>query len=197
MPETGNSVSPADVLDFWFGPPGSEEHGKPREAWFVKDDVFDEDIRTRFGAAVEAAIIGGFEDWRDSFEGSLALVILLDQFPRNLFRGSRRSFAGDARAREVASGAIERKFHETASSVQVVFYFLPFEHSEDLADQERCMALFNNLPASPEKENWLLYAQKHYDVIEKYGRFPHRNVVLGRENTPAEDDYLAQPDAGF
>ncbi len=197
MPETDDNVSPRDVLDFWFGPPESEEYGSPREAWFIKDDVFDEEIRSKFGTAVEAAIAGGFEDWLESFEGSLALVILLDQFPRNLFRGSPRSFAGDSKAREVASGAIERNFHETASSVQVVFYFLPFEHSEDMADQDRSMTLFNDLPASPEKENWLLYAQKHYDVIEKYGRFPHRNAVLGRENTPEEDDYLAQPDAGF
>ncbi len=197
MPDMDKTVSPQDVLDFWFGPAGSEEYGKPREAWFVKDDGFDEEIRARFGAAVEAAIDGGFEDWRDSFEGSLALVILLDQFPRNLFRGSPRSFAGDPRAREVASQAIEREFHLSASSVEVVFYLLPFEHSEDMADQERSLVLFNELPESPEKANWLLYAQKHYDVVEKYGRFPHRNAVLGRENTPEEDDYLAQPDAGF
>lgn len=171
-------VKPADIVMFWrdAGP----------ERWFNKDAAFDEEIRQRFLTSYEAAAEGKLSAWEDSAEGALALLILLDQFPRNMFRGSARAFAADPLARAVAAGALVRGFDAQVPSDMRAFFYLPFEHSEDLADQERAVALFK---ASGDADG-LKWAELHADIIRRFGRFPHRNAVLGRETTAAEQVFL-------
>ena len=190
-------ISPQDVHDFWFGASDDPAFGQPREAWFKKDDAFDEEIRTKFGETVEAAIEGGLTEWEDNGQGSLALILLLDQFARNIFRGSGKSFAGDVRTRQVAAAAIAAGIEKDLNIPQRVFLYLPYEHSEDMADQHRSMDLFNSLPQYEGRDNQIDYAQRHLDIVERFGRFPHRNTSLGRVSTADEEEYLAQPDAGF
>lgn len=188
----------ADILAFWFGRPGEPGHGQPRNEWFRKDAAFDETIRSRFLPDVEAALAGRLTTWADSPQGLLALLILLDQFPRNLFRGTARMFDGDAQARSLAERALAQGWDKNLSSVERLFVYLPFEHSEALADQERSVALFAALAAeAPGNDGFLDYAWRHHDVIARFGRFPHRNAALGRPSTPEETTYLAQPGSGF
>jgi uncharacterized protein (DUF924 family) len=187
----------AGLLDFWFGAPGSPGYGERRKVWFEKDAAFDAAIRERFLTLYEAAAAGALEAWHETPEGCLALCLLLDQVPRNLFRNDPRAFATDAAARDVARYALDRGFDQALLPVQRCFFYLPFEHSEDLADQDRCVALFAALPEADWKPRTVDYAERHRDVIRRYGRFPHRNAALGRQSTTAEQDYLAQPDAGF
>lgn len=188
----------ADILAFWFGRPGEPGHGQPRAEWFRKDAAFDEAIRSRFLPDVEAALAGRLTAWADSPQGLLALLILLDQFPRNLFRGTARMFDGDAQARALAEGALAKGWDKNLNSVEKLFVYLPFEHSEALADQERSVALFAALAAeAPGNDGFLDYAWRHHDVIARFGRFPHRNAALGRPSTPEETTYLAQPGSGF
>lgn len=187
-----------DVLAFWFGAPDDAGYGQARPAWFRKDDAFDAQIRARFLAEVDAAIAGQRGDWAASPQGALALFILLDQFPRNLFRNTVRAFAGDAAALSLAGRVVEQGWDRKLLPVQRVFVYLPFEHSESLADQERSIALFTTLADDhPETASYLDYAHRHHEVIVRFGRFPHRNAALGRTSTAAETDYLAQPGSGF
>lgn len=186
------------VLDFWFGAPGSAEHGGPRECWFRKDLDFDAAIRARFDTVVSEALGGGLAEWAGDPRSALALLLLLDQFPRNLFRQSAMAFAGDARARALARELLAAGWDEGLLPVERVFVYLPFEHSEDRADQDRAVALFAALAqAQPGFAGFLDYAERHREVIRRFGRFPHRNAALGRESTPAETAYLAQPGSGF
>jgi uncharacterized protein (DUF924 family) len=184
-------TEPAQVLDFWFAGDPSQR----RAAWFQKDEAFDAACAL-FAPAAEAARAGAFDHWAETKEGALALLILLDQFSRNLHRGSALAFAADARARAVASAAIARGFDRALTPVQRMFVYLPFEHSEDLADQDRSVALFETLRAEL-GDSTVDYAHRYRDVIVRFGRFPHRNAALGRGNTPAEEAYLAEPGAGF
>ena len=187
-----------DVLAFWFGTPGDADYGQARAAWFRKDDAFDAQIRARFLNEVEAAIAGQRDDWTATPQGALALFILLDQFPRNLFRNTARAFAGDATALALAGHVVEQGWDRLLLPVQRVFVYLPFEHSESLADQERSIALFTALADEhPETASYLDYARRHRDVIVRFGRFPHRNAALGRTSSAAVTDYLAQPGSGF
>jgi len=191
-------TSPGNVLDFWFGAPGSPEFGAPRPAWFRQSDDFDAEIKTRFGQAVEAALTDGLEDWRQDIDGRLALILLLDQFPRNIFRGTAKMFAGDPRARSVAAKAIAAGADKTLLPVQQTFLYLPFEHSEDAQDQAYSVQLFEAMPDDvAEKANWLDYAIRHKAIIDRFARFPHRNEVLGRLSTPQEVEFLQEPDSGF
>ena len=191
-------TTPADVLAFWFGQAGEPDYGQPRAAWFRKDPVFDETIRQRFLPAVEAALAGDLNAWSADRQGMLALLILLDQFPRNLFRNTAQAFAGDPVARQLAEQTLAHGWDRQLLPVQRVFVYLPFEHSETLPDQERSLALFGALAAEqPGYDSYLDYARRHYEVIVRFGRFPHRNAVLGRPSTPEEADYLAQPGSGF
>jgi len=178
--ESSSIVAPHDVLAFWraAGP----------DKWFTKDAAFDEEIRTRFLAAYEAAAARAIA-WDDTAEGALALLIVLDQFPRNMFRGSARSFAADPLAREVATRAIARGFDREFAVPERGFFYLPYEHSETLADQERGVAL-NRASGDADAVKW---AELHADIIRRFGRFPHRNAVLGRATTPEEQAFL---DAG-
>ena len=187
-----------EILAFWFGAPDEAVYGQPRPAWFRKDENFDAQIRTRFLTDVEAAIAGQRADWANDPRGALALLILLDQFPRNLFRNEARAFSGDAQALELARRAVDLGWDRVCLPVQRVFVYLPFEHSESLADQERSLVLFAALAAEqPGYDGYLDYARRHHEVIARFGRFPHRNAALGRPSTLAELDYLAQPGSGF
>ena len=176
-------VTPAEVVRFWT------EAGPDR--WFTKDDAFDAEIRRRFLATHEAAAENKLASWEQSAEGALALLILLDQFPRNMFRGSARAFATDAQARAITASALLRGFDAQVSSDLRAFFYLPFEHSEDIADQERGVALYT---AAGDTDG-LTWAQIHHDIIRRFGRFPHRNAVLGRATTAEEQAFL--DDGGF
>ena len=175
-------ASAAEVVSFW------REAGPNR--WFNKDAAFDKETHERFLATYEAAATGKLSDWEQSAQGALALLILLDQFPRNIFRGEERAFATDPLARAVAAGAIVRGFDAGCQELRGFFY-LPFEHSEDLADQERGIA-FNKAGGDTEDLKW---AEIYADIIRRFGRFPHRNAALGRATTPEEQKFL--DDGGF
>ena len=184
-------------MAFWFGAPGSPERGRARDLWFRKDAAFDGAIRARFGAAVEAAIVGSFGDWDATAEGALAHVLLLDQFTRNIFRDTPCAFAGDARALAIADAAIERGFDRALDPFGRWFLYLPFEHAEDPDVQGRSLALFGALAQETGDPSPLEWAQKHADVIFRFGRYPHRNAILGRASTPEEKAFLAQPGSRF
>ena len=172
------------VLEFWFR--GDLE----RKEWFSKDPSFDDEIRARFLALYEEGARGAFTVWRNSPRSCLALIVLLDQFPRNMFRGSARAFATDALALDAARHAIASGYDRPLSKTERTFIYLPFEHSENLADQERALELFAGHPNSE-------WAHKHWEIIKRFGRFPHRNGILGRQSTPAEIEFLRQPGSSF
>ena len=181
------------VLDFWFGP----ERGKARAEWFRKDDAFDEEIRGRFGELHERAARRELDAWRGERESMLALVVVLDQFSRNLHRADARAFAQDAYARECAREALARGDDARSLPVERMFLYLPFEHSEDVADQERCVELMRTLDAFEETRGISDWAERHAAIIRRFGRFPHRNAALGRASTPEEIEFLKQPGSGF
>ena len=190
------SVQPQDVLGFWFDPAHAAN-------WFVKDAAFDEAIRQRFAAAVEEARQGRLDGWAENPADWLALLILLDQFPRNLHRGDARAWAADVKAQRMALSGLDGGFDQALPPLQRVFAYLPLEHAEDMGLQQRSVELFEALctqvPAAERAPfaGFLDYARRHRAVIARFGRFPHRNAVLGRDSTAAEEEYLAQPGAGF
>lgn len=186
-----------EVLDFWFGEPGSAGHGKSRAEWFRKDPTFDGEIRRRFLALHAAAALGECDHWRDDPGSLLALVIVLDQYSRNLYRDDPRAFSQDAKALECAQLMIGRGWDAARAPVERQFAYLPFEHAEDEALQDRSIALFTALAAYPETKGLVEWAEKHRVVIRRFGRFPHRNAALGRESTPEEIAYLREPGSGF
>jgi uncharacterized protein (DUF924 family) len=192
-------MSLQDVLDFWFGAPGSATDGRPRREWFVKDAAFDATIRERFGATIDAAVGGGLRDWDDSGpQGVLARLLVLDQFTRNAWRGQPASFAGDALALAAARQLVDSGADRLLTPLQRSFAYMPFEHAEDAAMQERAVALFAALAAQHAGfDETLDYAHRHRDVIARFGRFPHRNAILGRVSTPAETAFLQQPGSRF
>lgn len=197
-PPAAPIASPDEVLDFWFGAPGSPQRGQPREAWFRKDRAFDAAIAARFGASVEAALADGLRAWLAEPNGTLARIVLLDQFTRNIFRGSAQAFAGDALALEAARALVDGGSDLGFDPVQRAFVYLPFEHAEDLALQDESVRRFGALSeAAPALGDMLDYALRHRDVIRRFGRFPHRNAALARVSTPAEIAYLAEPGSGF
>ncbi len=167
-----------EIVAFW------REAGPDR--WFAKSDAFDETLRTRFGPRVNEAEAGALDGWATVPEGALGLVLLLDQMPRNLFRGTPRMFATDPAAKAQADAAIEARFDRHFARDMRAFFYMPYMHSEELADQERSVALFRDLG----NENSLNYAEIHAEPIRRFGRFPHRNPILGRQTTPDEQAYL-------
>jgi uncharacterized protein (DUF924 family) len=185
-----------EILDFWFGPPGSAGYGQPRREWFRKIAAFDAEIRSRFGAAVERALAGDFADWIAP-RAVLARVLLLDQFTRNGFRGEARAFAGDALALATAKAAIARGDDIALIPVERSFLYLPFAHAEDLTAQEQSVALHRRLRDETGYVDPLIWAEKHAAVIRLFGRYPHRNAALGRESTPEEVAFLAAPGSRF
>jgi len=172
------TVTPADILAFW------REAGSDR--WYKKDGAFDDEVRRRFFGLWQQAAAGQLSPWEASDDGALALVIVLDQFPRNMFRGDARTYASDALAREVASRAIDRGADARIDPLLLEFLYMPFMHSEHLADQLRCIELFRNTPNTEQQK----YAEHHADIIRRFGRFPHRNPILGRATTPEEQAFL-------
>lgn len=201
QPRWQRLLEPAEVqqvLNFWFGAPGSADDGQPRSAWFHKREAFDREIAERFGARIEAALGGALQGWEASPPGCLALILLLDQFTRNVNRQQARAFAGDARALRLALALLDDGRAQDLPPLQRWFVLMPLEHAEDLALQRRCVAGFEALAAEdPRLAGALDYAHRHLEVIERFGRFPHRNAALGRASTAAELDYLSQAGAGF
>lgn len=181
------------VLDFWFG---TRPHAA-RDVWFCKDPAFDETIRERFAGDVAAALAGAYGDWCTTSHGALARVILLDQFTRNLFRDTPRAFAGDAGALATAIDAVEKGFDRQLDHFERWFLYMPFEHSEDPTMQERSLALFGSLASDIGARDALDWAEKHAAVIRRFGRYPHRNAILGRASTPEEIAYLSEPGSSF
>jgi uncharacterized protein (DUF924 family) len=171
------AAEPADIVSFW--------RSAGSKTWFAKDEALDEAIRLKFEAAHQAAARGEYDDWQATAEGALALLLLLDQFPRNLYRDSPHAFATDPLARRVARAALERGFEAAVEPELRQFFLLPLEHSEDLADQDLAVQLSDRL--GPEDAKWALI---HRAIIAKFGRFPHRNRCLGRDPTPEEQTFL-------
>lgn len=190
-------MTPQEVLDFWLGAPGSAEHGKRREVWFKKSDVFDQDVRRRFLPLWEMAADGRLADWDRAPQTLLAFIIVCDQFPRNMFRVDPRAFATDARALAAAQRMVESGWDQQLASLERQFVYLPFEHAEDPAMQQRSLELFERLAQDPALADLPEWTRKHADIIARFGRYPHRNAVLGRDSTPAEIEFLAQPGSSF
>jgi uncharacterized protein (DUF924 family) len=179
--EEADAITPQDVLAFW--------RGAGPDKWFKKDAVFDAEITARFLATYERAVRGDLSGWEETAESALALVIVLDQFPRNMFRGQARIYAADGLARDVAARALARGFDRDVPAADRRFFYLPFMHSEHLQDQEHCVALARGYG----DDEFSKYAEHHADIVRRFSRFPHRNAVLGRTTTPAEQEFL---DAG-
>jgi uncharacterized protein (DUF924 family) len=176
------------VLEFWFDP--ALDAAERNKRWFGKDEGFDAEIRRRFLDLYEEGAAARLDAWKGSVRECLALVILLDQFPRNMFRGEARAFAADTLARDAARALLPRA--DELSPDERLFAWLPFEHSESLDDQNLACELI-----APLGEELLRYAERHRQIIERFGRFPHRNAILGRSSTPEEIEFLKQPGSGF
>lgn len=184
------------ILDFWFG------GDLPRKEWFQKNAAFDREIAQRFGAEIEQALEGGLHAWdAEGAPAALARIVVLDQFCRNVYRDTPLAFAGDHQALAAALDMIEAGEDQALPPFQRAFVYLPLEHAEDLALQEQAVALFTRLAeAAPDQQGlagMLDYARRHRDVIRRFGRFPHRNAILQRASTPAEQEFLKQPGSGF
>lgn len=187
-----------DVLGFWFDGTSDVDLGRVRRSWFAKDEAFDAAIRDRFSPLVEAIEAGVLPQAREDARSVLAWTIAADQFPRNLFRGSARSFACDAAARATVHEALARGLDASLPPVARWFLYLPLEHSEDLADQDESVRRFSALPdESPSRAMVVDYAERHRAIIQRFGRFPHRNVALGRTSTPEELRFLDEPGSSF
>jgi len=186
----------ADVLAFWFGAPGSQEHGQARDFWFTKSDATDALIRERFGPVLESALRGELDDWRNTPHGAVALIVVLDQLARNIHRETPRAFEGDPAALALAARLVDGGADRALVPVERWFAYLPFEHSESLLHQYESVRLFEQL-AQAGLETPLPWARRHFDVIRRFGRFPHRNDLLGRESTTEEREFLKLPGSRF
>ena len=193
------------VLSFWFGeklddPAEVEEQHK---RWFIASTDLDRELRDRFTGLLEQADLDEFDGWRQEPKPTLALILLFDQFPRNIFRGSARAFSYDEKARALTNACLENGWDRQLHPLEATFVYLPLEHSEDITDQNRCVELYSSLqlraPAGMEKmfAGFLEYGILHRDIIVRFGRFPHRNDVLGRKSTDEEKAYLASEGHGF
>ena len=180
------STTPEDILNFWFS-----ERVKP--LWFKKSADFDREIEQRFFDTYQLAKTGELDDWRDRSKNILALIIVLDQFPRNMFRNTPQAFATDNRAVELTKYAVSNNYQQNLSPEERTFLYMPLMHSENKKDQEKCVALFTKLG----REDNLKFAIKHKEIIDRFDRFPHRNEILGRESTPEEKEFLTQPGSSF
>lgn len=185
------------ILDFWFGQPEQANYGKPRQIWFIKKPAFDLEVRTRFLTDYEQAAAGKLDDWKNSAQSCLALILLLDQFSRNMFRGTPQAFATDWQALSASQYAVSQGYDRDLLPVQRWFIYCPFEHSENLEHQNQAVALFEQLGDDPDSADAINYAVRHREVILRFGRFPHRNAILGRVSTPEEEEFLQQPGSSF
>lgn len=184
-----------EVLEFWFG--SGEDYGKRHKRWFAKDPAFDAELRTRFAPLLEELAAGAYQEWLDEPRACLARIVALDQFSRQIHRDSARAFASDPLALESARRAVQRQYDAAMLPVERLFTYLPFEHSESLADQERACELIEPLAQFPETNDALRYAIAHRDIVARFGRFPHRNAALGRRSTSEEREFLKQPGSAF
>ena len=182
----GKPPSAADILNFWF------VETTP-DFWFKKDDDFDAAIQERFGKAVTEALTGRLDHWANDADGCLALIVMLDQFTRNMFRHSARAFSGDEMALALSLRCVERKYLDTAQLSYCHFMLMPLMHSEDIGIQDMSLPLFERYTSKLTYE----YAVKHRDIIARFGRFPHRNAMLGRPSSHDEDQFLTQPGSSF
>ena len=192
-------ASSGEILDFWFPAPGSAGHGSYRVEWFRKDAEFDASIRALFGDTVEAALDGSLPPPADDRQ-TIARILLLDQFTRNIFRDTPRAFAGDAQALALATDLVSAGRDKNLDCWQRWFAYLPFEHAESPLEQERSVALFAALARelkTPDFDSALDYAERHRAIIQRFGRFPHRNAILGRPSTAEETEFLRQPGSSF
>jgi len=196
------------VFDFWFQPGPGQAADAPRPEWFKKDANFDRSIAERFGAQIELALEGGLHAWdAEGPQAALARIVVLDQFTRNVYRGTPLAFAGDHQALEAALDMVDAEEDLALPPLQRGFIYMPFEHAEDIAMQEQAVALFTRMAGAESGKvseatarsiaNSLDYARRHRDVIQRFGRFPHRNAILGRTSTPEEIAFLKQPGSGF
>ncbi len=185
------------ILDFWFGRPDEASYGKQRSFWFTKKPKFDRELKALFLTDYEQAAAGQLDHWKESPHSCLALILLLDQFPRNMFRGTAIAFATDPQALLAAEHAVNKGFDRELLPVQRWFIYLPFEHSENLDHQHQCVELFAALRSDLDSAATINYAVRHLSVIERFGRFPHRNKILGRATTPEEAEFLQQPGSSF
>jgi uncharacterized protein (DUF924 family) len=173
-------LTPKDIIDFWFS-----DHAKPLQ--FAKNADFDQEIRDKFLGIYEEAYAGKLNSWKHTAEGSLALIIIMDQFPHNMFRNDARAWDAESTALAIAKEAREKGFHNQLTEEQLMFLHMPFMHSEDLADQELSLTLFNHSE----------FAISHHAIVKRFGRFPHRNIPLGRSSTPEEIEFLKEPGSSF
>ena len=178
-----------EVLKFWFG--------RERKAWFEKNEAFDQQIRQRFLTLYDLGATGELAPWKQAPASCLALVVLLDQFSRNMFRGGARAFAADPLARDAARVILDNGWDKAMTPDERLFAYLPFEHSESLDDQERCLALMKEISVFPETAEMPKWAEAHLAIIRRFGRFPHRNAILGRPSTPEEVEFLKLPGSSF
>jgi uncharacterized protein (DUF924 family) len=185
-----------DVLEFWFGASGSPEHGQVRDFWFTKSDANDVLVRERFGPMLESALRGELDGWGGTPHGALALIVVLDQFSRNIHRDTPRAFEGDAAALVLAAKLVDGGGDRALVPVERWFAYMPFEHSESLLHQYESVRLFEQL-AQAGLEAPLSWARRHFDVVRRFGRFPHRNETLGRASTREELEFLKLPGSGF
>ena len=186
-----------EILDFWFGAPGTPLYGTVRDVWFRKDAAFDATIADRFGARVDQALNGALAAVPATPRGILARVLLLDQFTRNIHRDTPAAFAGDAFALAIAEAAVAAGEDRALIAVERWFLYLPFEHSEAPAVQSRSIELFTRLRDETGLSDPLRWAEMHARVIRRFGRYPHRNAILGRASTPAEIAFLSEPGSRF
>jgi uncharacterized protein (DUF924 family) len=181
-----DTASIRDILDFWFLPLGDCGYGKSREVWWQSTPELDAEVSRRFGSILDKAVAGALDHWAKSPDGALALILLCDQFSRNMHRRTAKAFSGDAKARETARLAVARGYPLVYPVEMRTFFYMPFQHSESLPDQDFCCALF----ASTGNDDYVKYAVEHRNIVARFGRFPHRNEVLGRPCTAEELDYL-------
>jgi uncharacterized protein (DUF924 family) len=191
-------LAPADVLDFWFGFGDTADTEAASGRWFRKDEAFDREVASRFGGLIDEALAGGLSDWAWQPGSALARILVLDQFTRNAHRGLPRAFAGDALALHAARQMVAQNQDQALTPLWRVFVYLPFEHAEDIEAQNEALRLFKRLGEdAPGLAGYLEWAQKHQAVIQRFGRFPHRNALLGRPSTPEETEFLKQPGSVF
>lgn len=199
------SETPESIIEFWFGEPGPDSEIAKRQTslWFKKQTATDAAIKTRFEVTLSLAAQGELDRWAGTAIGRLALIIVLDQFPRNIYRDSPRAFEFDQLARVHCEAGLERHDDAALPAIQRVFFYLPLEHAEDRAMQARSVALFRELEADVGEEDRKLfagfvdYAIRHQLIIDRFGRFPHRNAILGRDSSAQELEFLSQPGSSF
>lgn len=202
--------NPDEILTFWFegvtGQTPIDKNKNPFRKWFIKDTKFDQEIRERFEADIQKAARGEYRSWESDARGRLALIILFDQFSRNIYRNTPQAFATDPRASALTLRSLKDGLENQLMAIERVFLYLPLEHSENLEHQKLCVVCYekllyeskqNNPKSTAYFEYNLMYANKHYEIVKRFGRFPHRNVILGRASTPQEEEFLTKPGSSF